>query len=291
MLQKLLAPCKGKWTQKRVGSWGESISCNAMVSFVSRNPWWGIAKINTLGVLLCIWAFIMKKHVKGFQTRPSYEKIAEATIVPRHSRRAGVLVASSPSSAIHAISCKSLTYSSDVVCVRGFLFGFEFLFPQYSFFFLLHSMVTQVRIHVHTLFSHRSMLHHQWLGRVPSATQQDLIANPFQGNHLHLPIHPTPSPDVILEWVISGTRIQTLPCGNIMLPILQSFFFFFFPFFSFFFFFFVFCLLRAAPAAYGTSQARGPIRAVAPGLCQSHSNARSEPCLQPTPQLTSTPDP
>ena len=56
----------------------------------------------------------------------------------------------------------------------------------------------------------------------------------------------------------------------------------------------LFCLFafsRAAPAAYGGSQARGLIRAAATGLCQSHSNAGSEPHLQPTPQLTATPDP
>ena len=35
----------------------------------------------------------------------------------------------------------------------------------------------------------------------------------------------------------------------------------------------------AAPTAYGGSQARGPIRAVAAGLHHSHSNARSEPGL------------
>ena len=46
----------------------------------------------------------------------------------------------------------------------------------------------------------------------------------------------------------------------------------------------------AAPAAYGGSQARGRIGAVATGLRQSHSNAGSEPHLQPTPQLTATPD-
>ena len=55
--------------------------------------------------------------------------------------------------------------------------------------------------------------------------------------------------------------------------------------FFFFFFFFVFCLFVvvivvvaiswAAPAAYGGSQARGLIGAVAAGLCHSHSNARS----------------
>ena len=66
-------------------------------------------------------------------------------------------------------------------------------------------------------------------------------------------------------------------------------------------FYFFFCLLSffvvvvvaiswAAPGAYGGSQARGPIGAVATGLRQSHSNAGSEPCLQPTPQLRATPD-
>ena len=65
--------------------------------------------------------------------------------------------------------------------------------------------------------------------------------------------------------------------------------------FSFFFFFCLFvvavvAISWAAPAAYGGSQARGPIGAVATGLRQSHSNAGSEPRLQPTPQLTATPD-
>ena len=48
---------------------------------------------------------------------------------------------------------------------------------------------------------------------------------------------------------------------------------------------------RAAPVAYGGSQARGLIGAVATSLLQSHSNARSELHLQPTPQLTATLDP
>ena len=47
----------------------------------------------------------------------------------------------------------------------------------------------------------------------------------------------------------------------------------------------------AAPAAYGGSQARGRIGAAATSLRQSHSNAGSEPHLQPTPQLMATPDP
>ena len=59
-------------------------------------------------------------------------------------------------------------------------------------------------------------------------------------------------------------------------------------------FLFVFCLFAfsgAAPAAYGGSQARGLIGAVATGLRQSHSYAGSEPSLRPTPQLTATLDP
>ena len=41
----------------------------------------------------------------------------------------------------------------------------------------------------------------------------------------------------------------------------------------------------AAPAAYVSSQARGPIRTAAAVLHHSHSHARSELHLQPTPQL------
>ena len=51
-----------------------------------------------------------------------------------------------------------------------------------------------------------------------------------------------------------------------------------------------FLLFRAAPAAYGGSQARGPIGAVAASLQHSHSHIRSKPRLSPTPQLTATPD-
>ena len=43
--------------------------------------------------------------------------------------------------------------------------------------------------------------------------------------------------------------------------------------------------------AYGGSQARGQIRAVAAGLRQSHSNVGSEPRQCPTPQLLATSDP
>ena len=65
----------------------------------------------------------------------------------------------------------------------------------------------------------------------------------------------------------------------------------------FYLFIYLFCLFVvvvaiswAAPAAYGGSLARGQIGAGAASLRQSHSNAGSEPRLQPTPQLTATPD-
>ena len=46
-------------------------------------------------------------------------------------------------------------------------------------------------------------------------------------------------------------------------------------------FFFFFCLFRASSTAYGSSQARGQVRAVAASL--SHRNRGSELCLRPTP--------
>ena len=55
--------------------------------------------------------------------------------------------------------------------------------------------------------------------------------------------------------------------------------------------FFIFAFPRATPAACGGSQARGLIRAIASGLCYSHSNARSNPHLRPTPQVMAMPDP
>jgi len=50
----------------------------------------------------------------------------------------------------------------------------------------------------------------------------------------------------------------------------------------------LFCLFRAAPAAYGGSQARGLIGATAAGLHNSHG---SEPYLQSMPQLMAMLDP
>lgn len=51
---------------------------------------------------------------------------------------------------------------------------------------------------------------------------------------------------------------------------------------------FVSLLFRAAPKAYGSFQARGPIGATTAGLYHSHSNDGSTPHLQPTPQLMAT---
>jgi len=51
-----------------------------------------------------------------------------------------------------------------------------------------------------------------------------------------------------------------------------------------------FGLFRVVPTAYGGSQARGWIRALAAGLCHSH-NAGPERRLWPTPQLKAMPDP
>ena len=56
-------------------------------------------------------------------------------------------------------------------------------------------------------------------------------------------------------------------------------------------FFYLFAFSRAVPEAYGGSQARGQIGAVATSLRHSHSNAGSRPHLRPTPQLMATLDP
>ena len=74
-------------------------------------------------------------------------------------------------------------------------------------------------------------------------------------------------------------------------PVAWFFLFLSLSFFFFFFFFGLFAFSWAPPAAYGGSQARGPIGAVAAGLHHSHSNVGSEPRLRPIPQLTAMPDP
>ena len=55
------------------------------------------------------------------------------------------------------------------------------------------------------------------------------------------------------------------------------------------FYLFIFLPFRATPKAYGGSQARDLISATAAGL--HHSSTRSEPSLQPIPQLMAMPYP
>ena len=54
---------------------------------------------------------------------------------------------------------------------------------------------------------------------------------------------------------------------------------------------FFFCLFRDTPPTYGSSQATGRTGTSAAGLHHSHSNTRSKPRLQTTPQLMATSDP
>ena len=57
----------------------------------------------------------------------------------------------------------------------------------------------------------------------------------------------------------------------------------------FIFLFFIFLLFRATPMAYGGSQARGQIGAIAAVLFHSHINVRSKQYLRTTPKLTHGP--
>ena len=65
----------------------------------------------------------------------------------------------------------------------------------------------------------------------------------------------------------------------------------FFKFFAYIYIFIYFGLFRATLAAYGGSQARGPVGTVAASLGQGHSNEGSELRLRGTPQLMATPHP
>ena len=64
-------------------------------------------------------------------------------------------------------------------------------------------MVTELNVHVYILFSDIVMHDHKLPDIVGSATQQDLIANPFQRKEFaainpKLRIHPTPSPSTFV---------------------------------------------------------------------------------------------
>ena len=75
--------------------------------------------------------------------------------------------------------------------------------------------------------------------------------------------------------MIQGFSCEFQFLFSMMMP-LQHFEFYKTVFLSFFW---SFCHFLGAPAAYGGSQARGPIAAVAADLHQSHSNTGSEPRL------------
>lgn len=62
-----------------------------------------------------------------------------------------------------------------MICIFSIIAGL-----QCSVNFPLYSKVTQSHIHVRILLSHIIMLHQKRPDIVPSATQQDLIAYPFQ---------------------------------------------------------------------------------------------------------------
>ena len=92
------------------------------------------------------------------------------------------------------------------------------------------------------------------LGRWPPSLQTSLYISS------HSFLHP---------FILSKTKLSICAL-TYSTPFSQTFFFFFFCLFAF---------SRAAPMAYGGSQARGLIKAVAASLHQSHSNASSEPHL------------
>ena len=81
--------------------------------------------------------------------------------------------------------------------------------------------------------------------------------------------------DAPQELPILESFIDCFPLGINMKYELTCLVFLVFSFFPFFFFFFFF-LSRAVPAAYGSFQARGQIRATAAGLHHNHRNIESE---------------
>ena len=79
----------------------------------------------------------------------------------------------------------------------GFL-AFFLMFLFYFYFFPLYSMGTKLHIHMYIFFPPIVVLRCTYLDIVLSATEQDLIVNPFQKQYFasvnpKLPIHPTSS--------------------------------------------------------------------------------------------------
>ena len=108
---------------------------------------------------------------------------------------------------------------------------------------------------------------------------------PTKCTEFHFPPHPHHKKwgDISLwfwfefPWWLVMLRIFSCTCWPYVCLLLRN------VFFDFFF------LFRAKPMVFGTSQVRGQLWAAA--AVHSHSTARSELCLQPTPQLTATLDP
>ena len=84
---------------------------------------------------------------------------------------------------------------------------------------------------------------------------------------------------------VATSQMPSLGCSP------QRLSFCFYPYFILFLSFLSFFFFQGCTRGIWKFPARGLIGAVASGLCQKHSNTRSEPRLRPTPQLMATPDP
>ena len=73
---------------------------------------------------------------------------------------------------------------------------------------------------------------------------------------------------MLKDSIINHTINLALSLGILLIALHQHF--------VTFLYYIFFCLFRAVPMAYGGSQVRGQIRAVAAGLHHSHSNTGSE---------------
>ena len=92
---------------------------------------------------------------------------------------------------------RSTIFLTSFFAISSFLFFFIFLI-FYFFFSTVQPGDPVTHTYIHYFFSHY-MFYHKWLDKVPSATQQEPIANPSPRQESasinpRLPIHPTPSP-------------------------------------------------------------------------------------------------
>ena len=103
-----------------------------------------------------------------------------------------------------ALKTYSGRYPFSLVIVLSFFFFLSYI---YIFFSTVQRGDPVTHTYIHSFFSHY-MFHHNWLDRVPSATQQDPITNPFQRQHSasvypKFPVPPTPSPSPLATQVYS----------------------------------------------------------------------------------------